>query len=63
MNWDNFSCVDIMRVIRNEIDAKLACMTDDEISDYLENINIKFRKRTYGHRLLFTVSTTLAVGS
>jgi hypothetical protein len=44
MNWDNFSCVDMMRTIRNEIDEKLAYMTDDEVSEYLENINMKFRE-------------------
>jgi hypothetical protein len=43
-DWDNFSCVDMMRTIRNEIDAKLAYMTDDEVSEYFENINLKFRE-------------------
>jgi hypothetical protein len=44
LDWDNFSCVDMMRTIRDKIDAKLASMTDNEVSEYLENINLKFRK-------------------
>jgi len=44
LDWDNFSCVDMMRAIRNEIDAKLAYMNDDEISEYMRNINLKFRE-------------------
>jgi hypothetical protein len=50
MNWDNFSCVDMMRTIRNEIDEKLAYMTDDEVSEYFENINMKFRETNLSAR-------------
>jgi hypothetical protein len=42
IDWDNFSCVDMMRAIRNEIDAKLAEMTDDEVSEYMKSLNLKF---------------------
>jgi hypothetical protein len=42
IDWDNFSCVDMMRAIRNEIDAKLADMTDDEVSEYMKSLNLKF---------------------
>jgi hypothetical protein len=44
LDWDSFSCVDMMRTIRNEIDAKLACMTDDEVSEYFESLNLKIRE-------------------
>jgi len=32
----------MMRAVRNEIDAKLAYMTDDEVSEYMESLNLKF---------------------
>jgi hypothetical protein len=51
LDWDNFSCVDMMRAIRNEIDAKLANMTDDEVSDYMENLNLKFSETNVSNRL------------
>jgi len=45
LDWENFSCVNMMRSIRNRIDAKLANMTDDETSEYLKGINRKFSKK------------------
>ena len=44
LDWENFKCVDMMRVIRNKIDAKLANMTEAEVSEYFENVNRKFRE-------------------
>jgi hypothetical protein len=41
LNWDNFSCVDMMRSIRNEFDAKFANMTKTERQEYLHEINLK----------------------
>lgn len=42
IDWDNFSCVEMMRSIRNNIDAKLAIMTKEETLTYFNNINQKF---------------------
>ena len=41
---DNFSCVDMMRKIRNEIDAELAPMTKAERLEYFRKINLKYGK-------------------
>ncbi|MCL2690614.1 MAG: hypothetical protein FWE57_12335 [Chitinispirillia bacterium] len=44
IDWDNFSCVDMTRKIKNEIDAKFADMTGEEIVEYLRKTHLKFNK-------------------
>jgi len=44
LDWDNFSCVDMSRRIKNEIDAKFANMTGDEIVEYLHETHLEFSK-------------------
>jgi len=42
MNWNNFSCVDMARSIRNEIDARLDSMTSAERKEYYAEVNAKY---------------------
>ncbi len=44
IDWKNFSCVAMMRSIRDEIDAKLDKMTPSERSEYFREINLKYSK-------------------
>jgi len=44
LDWDNFSCVDMARKIKNEIDTKFADMTGDEIVEYLHKTHLEFSK-------------------
>ena len=39
------NCVEMTRAIKDKIDAKLANMTKDEMSEYFKNINLKFASR------------------
>jgi hypothetical protein len=36
------NCIEMTRAIKDKIDAKLAKMTRDEMSEYFKNINLKF---------------------
>ena len=44
LDWDNFSCVDMSRKVKNEIDAKFANMTGGEIVEYLHETHLEFSK-------------------
>jgi hypothetical protein len=37
LDWDNFSCVDMMRAIRNKINAEIVNMSSAEIIEYLRD--------------------------
>jgi len=39
LDWDNFSCVDMARKIKDEMSAKLNAMTDEEELAYYERIH------------------------
>jgi len=41
LDWDNFSCVDMARKIKDEMSAKLNAMTPQERHLYFEHINAK----------------------
>ena len=44
IDWNNFSCVDMTRKIKNEIDAKFANMTGEEIVEYLRKTHLEFNR-------------------
>jgi hypothetical protein len=44
LDWNNFSCVDMARKIKNELDEKFANMAKGEISKYLEKSNLGFNE-------------------
>jgi predicted transcriptional regulator len=43
LDWDNFSCVDMTRRIKDEIDKEIANMTPDEVCEYLNKASVKFK--------------------
>ena len=55
LDWNNFSCVDMARSIRNEIDARLDSMTPAERKKYYAEINAKYctQKQKREHRPRF----------
>jgi fido (protein-threonine AMPylation protein) len=44
INWDNFSCVDMSRRIKDEISTELNAMTPGERHQYFERINQEIQK-------------------
>jgi hypothetical protein len=42
IDWDHFSCVDMTRKIKDEIDAKFAGMTDEEVISCLDEVHSNF---------------------
>jgi hypothetical protein len=44
LDWDNFSCVDMSRRIKDELDAKFATMSGDEIVAYLKDTSMRFKE-------------------
>jgi hypothetical protein len=50
MSWDNFSCVDMARKIKDEISAKLNAMTPEERHLYFEHINHEAKQEFEVHK-------------
>jgi len=44
IDWNNFSCVDMTRKIKDEIDTEIADMTTDELMKYLHDAQLNFNK-------------------
>ena len=42
LNWDDFSCVDMTRKIKEKIDAVIEDMTPNEVCEYLHKSHIEF---------------------
>jgi len=46
IDWDNFSCVDMTRRIKDKIDMEIANMAPNEVCEYLRNSHIEFEETT-----------------
>ena len=46
MSWENFSCVDMARKIKDEISAELNAMTPEQRHLYFEELNSKYCSQT-----------------
>jgi predicted transcriptional regulator len=48
LDWDNFSCVDMTRRIKDKIDKDIANMTPNEVCEYLNKGRSEFKAAAYG---------------